>query len=319
MRAFLVSTVVGTLGIASPALANDTFEAAAAGAQRVKRIDDVIWALTAKCDQGDDTQQRQCRRIRDTRAAELRNATLLIEGERGAFSVGAWNKAKKSAPITLTSCIRCGGAEVDGKTWFVAGTREVNQPPRFQAGKQVAPLLDETSRTFADDASAKKYAESLANVRVQFVVRVPQSPVWTDANRQGFAFEVIAYRVYSPCDGSVVVAKPKAGAGEVDKLACAGVPPPNVVVEELTPAMIKASLTPTLDNAKTTCQQKFQGSGNGKLKLTIGPDGTITASRIEGDLANTQTGKCIEDSVKDAKLPRSKKPKTSVAVPIQLP
>ncbi len=321
MRASLIiSSVVGSaLAIATPAFAEDTFEAAAASAQRIKRVDDLVWAFTAKCDQGDDTLQRQCRRVRDARLAELRNATFLIDGDRQSFTIGAWSAAKKSAAMTVSSCIRCGGVDVDGKTWFVAGTREANQPPRFQAGKQVAPILSETTKTFADDASAKKYAQSLATSKIQFVVRVPQNPMWTDSNKQGIAFEVIAYRVYSPCDGSIVMSNPmKAGPGEVDKRACAGIPADNVVVDELTPAMIKASLASALDTAKSTCQQKFQGTGSGKLKLTIDGDGSISVSRLEGQLANTETGTCIEDAVKTAKLPRSKKPKTSIAVPIQL-
>ena len=318
MRGLLIVSLVG---VAMPGIARaeDTFDAAAASAQRVTRIDDAVWALTAKCDQGTDTQQRQCRRLRDARAAELRGATLLVEGDRSAFTVGAWSAAKKSAPITLTSCIRCGGIDVEGKTWFVAGTREVNAAPRFQNGKQVAPMLNETSRTFADEAAAKKYASSLATAKIDFVLRVPPSPVWTDSTRQGIAFEVVAYRVYSPCDGSVVVANPKAGPGEVDKRACAGIPPVGVEVDELTPAMIKESIRPTLDAARASCFEKFGATGSGKLKLQIGPDGAITGSRVEGALANSETAVCIETAIKNAKLPRSKKPKTQCAVPIALP
>lgn len=310
--------ILSVLGVASPAAAEDTFEQLAQTAQRVKRIDDLVWALTAKCDAGNDTQQRQCRRLRDARATELKAATLLIEADRDAFSVGAWNAAKKSAPISIKACIRCGGIDVDGKSWFVAGTRDANQPPRFQANKQVGNLLEESAKTFADAASAKKYATSLANAKVQFVVRVPAAPVWTDANRQGIAFEVLAYRVVSPCDGAIVMAKPKSGPGEVDKRACAGIPAAGVEVDSLTPAMIKEVLTPTLDAAKSACVAKHGGKGTGKLKLQIGPDGRITDSRVEGELADTETARCIEAAVRNVGLPRSKKPKTSCTVPLSL-
>jgi hypothetical protein len=284
----------------------------------VKRIDDVVWPLTAKCDTGSDTQQRQCRHIRDTRATELKASTLLVEGDRDAFTVGAWSAQKKSSALVLQSCIRCGGVEVDGTSWFVAGTREANQPPRFAAGKQVTPPLVENTRTFSDDASAKKYAASLANAKVQFVLRVPQNPVWTDSNRQGIAFDIVAYRVYSPCDGSVVLANPKAGAGEIDSRACAGLPPAGVEVDELTPAMIKETVRPVLEAARA-CHAKFGESGDGKLKLQIAGDGSITASEMVGGLANTETAKCIADAARTVTFPRSKKPKTSCAVPISLP
>ncbi len=311
--------ILALVGMSAPAFAEDTFDAAASSALPVKRIDDVVWALTAKCDSGSDTQQRQCRRIRDTRATEVKGGTLLVDADKAAFSVGAWSAAKKSAPIVLTACIRCAAIDVDGKSWFVAGTREANQPPRFASGRQVGATLSESARTFADEATAKKYAASVANAKVQFVLRVPASPVWTDSNRQGIAFEVVAYRVYSPCDGSVVVSKPKASPGEIDKRACAGIPAVGVEVDELTPAMIKEALRPTLEKAKADCYARFQENGTGKLKLQIGPDGVVTGSHVEGSLANSETAKCLEEAVKNAPLPHSKKPKTQCAVPISLP
>ena len=101
--------------------ADDTFEAKAANAQRIRHLENVVWALTAPCDAGDDTQQRQCR-TRATRAqAELIGTTLLVDADIDAFDVGAWSAQKKSVPVTLSSCIRCGGVDLDGKTWFIVG------------------------------------------------------------------------------------------------------------------------------------------------------------------------------------------------------
>ena len=302
------------LGVATPAFAEDTFETMSASAQRIKRIDDLVWALTAKCDVGNDTQQRQCRRLRDTRAAELKSATLLVDADQAAFTDGAWNAAKKSSPLVLTSCIRCTGIDVEGKSWFVAGTREANQPPRFQAGKQVASLLNESARQFGDAATAKKFSESVASARVQFVVRVPASPVWSDSSRQGIAFEVLAYRVYSPCDGAVVMSSPKASPGEVDRKACMA----GSEVDALTPALIKESMKPVLEAAKA-CYGEHKKAGKAKLKLTISGDGSVSAYAQEGDFANTPTGQCIDAAVKQAAFPRSKKAKTPISMPVTLP
>jgi len=317
MRSLVILSVLGLVP-ATSAFADDSFETLAQSAQRVKRVDDLVWALTAKCDAGNDTQQRQCRRLRDARATEVKGATLLIEADHDAFTVGAWSSTKKSSPLSVTACIRCKGIDVDGKSWFVAGTRETNQPPRFQAGKQVGATLEESTKTFADSASAKKFADSVATAKVQFVVRVPAAPVWTDSNKQGIAFEVLAYRVYSPCDGGVLMAKPKSGPGDVDKRACAGIPAAGQEVEQLTPAMIKEVITPTLEAAKSACVAKHGGKGSGKLKLQIAPDGRITESHIEGELADTDTARCIEAAIRNVGLPKSKKPKTNCVVPINL-
>ncbi len=306
--------ILSLLTVATPASAEDTFEATAASALRIKRVDDVIWALTAKCDAGTDTQQRQCRRLRDTRAAELKSATLLIDADQSAFTVGVWSAAKKSAPLVLTSCIRCAGIEVEGKSWFVAGTREANQPPRFQAGKQVAAILNESARQFSDAAAAKKYGEAVSAAKVQFVVRIPANPMWTDSSRQGFAFDVVAYRVYSPCDGSVVVASPKASAGEIDRKACMA----GSEVDALTPAHVKESMKPVLEAAKA-CYGEHKQAGKAKLKLTIRGDGSVSEYAQEGDFANTPTGQCIDAAAKQAAFPRSKKAKTPITMPVSLP
>lgn len=320
MRALVLASM-SVAALAGTAHADASFESLAQNAQVVRRLDDVIWALTAKCDGGNDVQQRQCRRIRDTRAAELKTATLLVDADREAFTIGAYSPQKKSAPVVLTACIRCGGVEVDGddkkKLWFAAGTREANGAPRFQSGRQVGPTLSDNARTFPDAASAKKYADAFATAKIQFLLRVPAQPVWTDAGKQGIAFEVVGYRVYSPCDGAVVVSNPPSGPGEIDRRACAGIPASGEV-ESLTPAMIKESLRPVLDAAKA-CYGQHKTPGNGKLRMTIAGDGTLAEYALEGDFANTPTGDCIDAAAKQASFPRSKKPRTPVAMPIALP
>jgi len=224
MRALFITASI--MAASSPALADDTFESQAQAAVRVAHVDDLVWPFIARCDAGTDTQQRQCRQVRDARAAELRGRTVLVDGEPGAFKVGDWDPQRKSAAVTLQACIACTGLEVDAdgakKTWFVAGARDASQPARFQGGVLVGPTLSETSRTFADAATAKKYAQSLGTVRTQFLVKVPATPVWTDRDRRGVALDVVGYRVFTPCTGAVVIASPAAaGNVEADKKSCA--------------------------------------------------------------------------------------------------
>lgn len=223
MRALIVASVL--CAAASPAVADDTFEAQAAGALRVRHVDDIVWAFTAPCDGGDDTHRRQCRRLRDARHAELANATLLVEAERDAFVVGAWSPAKKSATLTLSACIRCTGIEVDGKTWYVVGTKDGVPPPRFERGTLRAGQLHDTAKTFPDDAAAKRFAAGLAAAKVQLLVKVPKKPTWTLDGKSGVTLELLGYRVVSPCDGSVVLASPTSGPAEADKAACAAASP----------------------------------------------------------------------------------------------
>ena len=165
-----------------------------------------MWPFVAKCDGGTDTQNRQCRQLRDARAAELRGATVLVDGDSSAFQVGTWNAKTKSAALTLSGSIASRPIDVEGSTsWKVSGVSEAKTD------------LINTARTFADEATAKKYAQSVAGARVQFLVS--GAPASTEKNT--IAFKVLGYRVYMPCTGAVVVASDNVtGPGEIDKSSC---------------------------------------------------------------------------------------------------
>jgi len=210
--------LIGLLAIAWPGAAHaDTFEARAQGAERIRQIDDLVWAVTATCDKGDDVQQRQCRQIRDRKAKAVLGATLLVDGDADAFGVGQWNAAKKSVPVTLTACVRCGGIELDGRTWHVMGT---GTPPRFEGGKLRAGMLHDNARAFPDEAAATAWTKSLKHVRVQLLVKVPDKRRFQVAGKDGLQLDITAWRVVNPCDGSVIISSPASGAVEPDKKAC---------------------------------------------------------------------------------------------------
>jgi hypothetical protein len=298
--------VLLSLLVAAPAFADDTFEAKASGAHRLGRVENLVWTFTAPCDGGDDTQQRQCRRVRDTRAAELAGATLLVDADKDAFDVGAWSAQKKSVALTLKSCIRCSGVEVDGKTYVVVGSGD-------------AKLYD-NAKQFPDEAAAKAFTGAVANARVQLVVKVPAKPKTQVGGKPAIALDVIAYRVIAPCDGSVVIASPKSGAAEPDRKQCGAIAPGatgGAEVDQLTPALINDAMKPVVA-AANACFAKFGVAGKAKLKLVIASDGAVTKYDQQGDFVSTPTGQCLDGAVTKAAFPRSKKSKTSISYPINL-
>ncbi len=223
MRALLATLLV--LGAAHRVEADDTFDARAKSAQRVRHVDDLVWAFAAPCDAGTDINQRQCRRLRDTRAKQLAGATLLVEAEREAFAIGPWSAQKKSMELVLSACVRCSGVELDGKTYYVAGIKDGGPAPRFEGGKlRVGQLLD-NARTFPNEAAAKKFVEAAKPARIQLLVKVPAKPSWNDGDKRGIVLDVVGYRVYSPCDGNVIVASPKSASVEGDRKACGAAAP----------------------------------------------------------------------------------------------
>jgi hypothetical protein len=315
----LVAFGVALVAFGAAARADDTFESKAASAQRVHRVENLVWALTAPCDQGDDTEQRQCRFVRDRRAAELTGQMLLVDADRDAFEVGAWDAHKKSAPLLLSTCIRCAGVEIDGKTWYVVGS---GAAPRPEGGRLRGARLGDTARAFADEAAAKSYAARIANARVQLIVKVPAKPRWSDGGRQGIYLDVIGYRVVAPCDGAVIFASPTSEPIEADKAACNAIqskkPSEDAPkLDELTPSAIAEALRPVV-NAANQCFNQHGVAGTAKLKLTVNGDGTIAKYEQQGDFEGTPTGKCIDKAIERAAFPRTKRPVTSFVFPVQL-
>jgi hypothetical protein len=301
MRAIIAAILL----VAGAAHADDTFEAKAQGAQRVRRIETVVWALTATCDKGDDTENRQCRHLRETSGAALAGATLLVDGDTDAFDVSTYDAKKKSVGVTLSPCIRCGGVDVDGKAWPITGG----------GGK-----LYESAKSFADEAAAKAWLKSIGNAHVQFLVKVPARPI--DGPKASMVkLDIVGYRVSASCTGSIVLASPPSGPAEPDKHACRAVaaePAPGPAVPALTPAIVSEAMKPVVEAAKA-CFEKFGVVGKGKLKLTITDGGLISRYEQQGDLVDTPTGACIDKAVENARFPPSGKPKTTISYPISLP
>ena len=305
---------------AAPAFADDTFEAQAAGAQRLGRVESLVWAFTAPCDAGNDTQQRQCRRVRDARAAELGGATLLVEADKDAFGVGAWSPQKKSMPLSVSGCIRCAGVELEGTTYFVVAGKGGTAGARLHGDKLTTAALHDNAKQFADEAAAKAFAKATSNARVQLIVKVPAKPRTTVAGKPVIALDLVGYRVVSPCDGSVVIASPASGPVAPDTKQCGTIAPGNASapeVAQLTAPVIREAMKPVVD-AANACFAKFGVAGKAKLKVTIAGDGSVTTYDQQGDFVATPTGQCIDAALTKASFPRSKKAKTTLAFPLSL-
>jgi hypothetical protein len=326
MRAALVGSVVVVAGLAGHVRADDTFESKAAGAQRLKHIDDLVWALTATCDRGDDTQNRQCKKLRDGRVAELANATLIVEADHEAFKVSAWNPQTRSVPLALDSCIRCNGIEVDGKTWFVVGTKDGSPAPTWKGAKLVTGSLHANARPFGDEASAKVWAKTASQSAVQLLVHVGPKARQTIDGKNVLALDVLGYRVFSRCDGGIVCASPKSQAVELetrDKTACGTIASGATaaagdVLDALTPKLISQTLRP-IDADARACGVRHGVHGAGKVRLTVAADGSVVSAESSGVFANTKAGECIEALVKQVTFAKTKKEKTVFSYPIKLP
>ena len=297
----LVAILVAMTGTAR---ADDSFGARAEAAQRVHRIENVIWTLTAACDSGDDVHQRQCRHVRAARLAELAGRTLLVDGDSEAFDIGSWNAAKKAISFSVTACIRCLGVDVEGKTWYVVGG---SLHPYFRGAQPDAGPLRIESRAFADEHAAKAWARAVGNARVELVVKVPAHPQWTDAGKSGLELEVVAWRVYAPCDGAIIAANPPSGPAPADAKQCipAAADEAQPELGELTADAIQAAMAPVVE-ATHLCFGKFAVTGTARLRIHVLHDGTVGRYEQLGDFINTPTGACIDKAAAKLTFPASK-------------
>ncbi len=303
----------------SQAQASATFDAVAATAVRVRRLEDVVWSLTASCDRGNDVHQRQCRLVRDHRAKVLEGMTLLVDGDSEALELGKWSPQKKSMQVVVTSCIRCAGIELDGRTWYLIGS---GATARFEGGKLRTAVLDDQTRTFVDEGAAVTWSKIVRTAHVQYLLKVLPAAKrrWLVAGKDGLAFEIVGYRVSAPCDGAVIVAKPPSAKALPDKERCSG----SVIdggapdgVDALTPDMIKATMKPVVD-AANACFKKNGITGRAKLELVVAGDGSVAEYKQTGDLVGTPTAQCIDTAMRDVTFPRSKKPRQKIGFPIIL-
>jgi hypothetical protein len=318
-------------GTATPAPMASSFDQAAAGAVRLARRDlpGWAWALTASCDQGDDMAQRQCRVIRDARAARIKGQTFVIEAEPQAFFAGGWDPAKKSITLTVRGCVACAPVDAGGKKIFIV----TNKAAPTETGETLqAAVIHETAKVFTDDAAANAWeAKAIPRLKIELVFALPAgNPLWSRGGKDGIAVDVLAFRVVDPCDGGVVCSSGGAGGMDPDKKTCGTVDegqadssdsapaaPEETIVDRLEPYMIKEALDPAVAAAQK-CHDTYGVDGETKLKLTITGDGSIVAFEQVGDFTDTPTGECIAKAVKAITFPKSRKARTSFTYPIVL-
>ncbi len=328
MRALLamLNTLAATLaataalaGAPAPARADaDAFATAATGAVRVAHVDDLVWALVAPCDRGDDVEQRQCRLVRDKKSHDYLGQTLLLDADADAFDLGKWDAARKSVPLSLSACIRCRGIVLDGRAWHVMGS---GTPPHFEGGKLRAGTLYDNARRFADEAAATAWAKTLKGLRVELLVKVPEKRRWQVGGKDGMQLDIVGYRVVSPCDGSVIVSAPESGDVTPDKRACKAPAITEVPTgdgpETITASMVQLAMKPVLD-AAAACHEHYGIDGKASLDITIASDGTVDRFQQSGDFTGTPTGQCIDTAMRSVMFPRSQRAQTKIAFPVIL-
>jgi hypothetical protein len=302
-----------------------------AGALRLDRGDlaGMVWAVTATCSDGDELTRRQCRAVRAARARRFDGKVLVVPGDAAAFTVGAWDTKKKTAPLIVSGCVACvEPIVVDGGAYYVTSKQEL---PTFDGTIARAAEVHQTVKKFdrQDDLTAWR-AEVVPRLRTELVVQLDLAgAAWKRDDRRGVGLTVSGFRVYDPCDASVISSSPPADKGELDRTACGDAvvegegdatpkkPRTAEPAEELTPAMIKDAMRP-IRAAAQACFDTYGVAGDSKLHVTVKGDGSVIGVEVGGDFADTPTGTCLIKAVQAISFPKTKKTKQSFKYPIVL-
>lgn len=318
-----IAALAALLVLAGPAEA-DRFDSAAKGATQLEgknAVGALFWAQNVNCAKAKgDFRQRQCRGLRDTRLAKVLGQSYIVDVGSEAVDVEV-KPATMSARVTLRACVSCGD---EGPIVVGRGVHRVD------AKAILAASLASETKVFKKLSHVEHWSKYIGSrLRAQFIVRVsPSSERFKAAGRQGFKVNVVGYRLYDPCQGEVVVAKPASKKGPVDLDACKDVPtiddgpkvakePVIVHPDRLSTAQIKTAMLEVKAFAKK-CHKAYGIDGMATFKLVIAGSGQLTKAKQTGDFAGTPTGICLDKAMKLAVFPKSKKKATPITYPMML-
>ena len=251
--------------LATFARADATFEDKARGAEK-SDIAELAWLAASKCDRGDDFAQRQCRLVRDDRAAALRGKVLAIDGDPESIS-------EANGTIALARCIRCTAVDVDGAALFANTTG-----PAARVDRGVL-------------ASAKRERASQILPRIEWLVELGATRgAWT----------VVGYRVIARCDGSIIVASPPSLKVAGDPKRCTPTPVAQPAKGSPDDQLDAAR---ALADAARTCFAKYRVAGEAKLHFSLAVDGSVSSYTRDG-FGDSPTGACLDAAAKKVKFPR---------------
>lgn len=300
-----------------------TFEALAGPAATISRADllGIAWATAAPCTDGDDGEQRLCRAVRDRRLATLRAATYLIDGDSGALAVSEWTAADKLVTVSVATCMAC--VEPPGGLYVVGASA----PPTFTGAVAQGANIFTSTMTLADAVTAKRFRARVPALRTQFAVKVAAAAggLWQHEDKRGLALDVLAMRVYDPCDGTIIVSSVPSGVGPADATTCAVVDklptrtdrPEVELPQALTSKDIRAALAP-VQAAASDCYDAYGVMGKAKLTFTVNGDGSVGAYEQQGDFLDTPTGTCIDKAARSVTFPRTKKKSFTFSFPVSV-
>lgn len=339
--------VAATLVAASAEARGQEFEALVKNAVRIgdeAALGALFWAQAVDCAQHkSDLSRRQCEGVRAARARAASETIWVARGDRGALRVGDWDAARMAYPLEVRGCLACDAPiDLGGDRRYVVGKGAVS----VVGGAVRASELHKALRRFPDEASAKTWRDRVVpRLRTELVFRVPpRVETWSEGAAKGFSVEILAFRVYDACDGTILAAHPVSGKAPAEPAACgtdgdegatdaavaaggrkgpgaaagsrsasrgqgAGAGADGPKEPPLPQTLSSADVNAAMHRVRSEvdrCFDTYGVPGLAKVTLEIGGDGLVKNATLAGEFQDTPTGECILKAVKKAEFARFK-------------
>jgi hypothetical protein len=209
MKTLVAALSLALLAIATPARADETFDAIARSATPLagpEGLAALFWSQVADCKDEDDFFRRQCEGIKTARRERIAASTFLV-GAPGAINLMPFDPKAMSVDVEVTACAACGGVKIAGDKRYLVGRGAVKV-----VGGRVTPVsLTRGTKTFSSKAEGEAWARTVApRLTADLLVRLPAKlESWKDAGASGYHVEVVGFRVVDPCKGDVLWSQPK--------------------------------------------------------------------------------------------------------------
>lgn len=314
------------------------FEAASEGAVALTAAGDVaalFWTATVDCAKaGDDLARRQCEGVKASRGEAAAGKLYTVPGEVSGITVGEWDAQKGGLPIVVRGCIACEkSVDIGGVPRYVITRGEV----KIDGGVLRGPEIFKGVRKFPDEQAAKKWREKvLPRLKLDLVFKIPaRVNAWAEGGAKGFAVDLVAFRVYDPCDGSIMACDPTSGPVKPDRAACGEPEPlepdqqpdkqpdkqPEPKGPELPETLSSHAINKAMQKTRTevnACFATYGVPGKADLTIEIGNDGKVRKVELRGEFEDTPTGECIVEAVKNTEFPPFKKSSMTINYPFIL-
>jgi hypothetical protein len=278
-----------------------------------------------KCTDAEPYLRHRCdllkRRLMMQRAEQTYRTTVGPEAVR----VLARDRPEPTLEVVLRGCVACDQPLVleDGLvgSGFVTTRRPKAVRPREGApGRFDLVDLDFAKQTVAPDGKTpSQWRDAFAaNLRAEIVFRPTAGPGWwvgVEPRYEGIVVEILGYRIFDRCTGSVVAssapAQPVAGVEKTDA-TCPGYVAPVVVapkpIENLPKTLTRAEIERAFELAHDDvmiCYERNGVPGYAPTRVVIGgADGHVRSATVGGKFEGTPTGECVAKAVSGLTFPR---------------